>query len=129
MYGLPPRVLAIADAGGGRVSRRDLTSQGITKAEIQAWLYAGIFVSAGFGEYRVAGSGLTFEQEIASRLWRCGDGALVGASADYSAAGKDHEGTREPDADRDLAGGARHPDHPNYRGHDAQPARRGRISK
>ena len=77
VHGLPSQVLAVADAAGGRVSRRDLTALGATKAEIQTWLNAGLFLSAGWGEYRVAGSGLTFEQEVASRLWRCGEGARV----------------------------------------------------
>ena len=77
MRDLRPVVLALADAGGGRVSRRDLTANGVSKYEIGLCLQAGIFQSVGWGEYRVAGSGLTFEQELASRLWRCGDSARV----------------------------------------------------
>ena len=77
MRGLPAQVMALADAAGGRVSRRDLTAIGVAKDQIQSWIDAGIFVSAGWGEYRIAGSGLTFEQEVASRLWRCGKGARV----------------------------------------------------
>ena len=72
----------MADAVRGTVSRRDLVRAGFAPSTIDDWLVTGLLDRDQRGEYRVPGSGSHFTQQVATRLWRAGEGArLAGAQA------------------------------------------------
>lgn len=82
MAALPVLVHVMADAARGTVSRRDLTAVGFHPACIDDWVVLGLLERAARGEYRIPGSGRSRTQELATMLWRAGEGArLAGALA------------------------------------------------
>lgn len=87
MRALPPKVLLMADAARGTVSRSDLGRAGYSASTIDDWLTTGLLQRVQRGEYRVPGSGEHFLQHVATRLWRAGDGARIAGALACGALG------------------------------------------
>lgn len=82
MAALPVLVHVMADAVRGTLSRRDLVAVGFSPATIDGWVRLGLLERVARGEYRIPGSGRSRTQELATMLWRAGEGArLAGALA------------------------------------------------
>src|SRR5688572_3373652 len=77
MAALPPLVHAMADRARGTLSRRDLVAAGFAPATIDGWVKLGLFERVDRGEFRIPGSGADRMQELATMLWRAGQGARI----------------------------------------------------
>lgn len=77
MAALPVLVHVMADAVRGTVSRCDLVAVGFSPHTLDQWVRLGLLERVGRGQYRIPGSGRRRTQELASMLWRAGEGARL----------------------------------------------------